>query len=424
MGSKIEWTEETLNCVIGCSPAKGSERGGCAACYAMGQVHRFGERYRNANGLIRLGRSKRDALTFLPTDGDGKTLGKGAKWTGEVWLLPEVLEQPLRRRKPTTYFVNSLADLFHESIVDSEEGRLFVAALFGVMAACPQHRFQILTKRPHKAREWFAWVIEAAWAWERAQLLSAREGGPDAPVLWRFLFQMASQTIGHDRFADLVNRTKRGDWMDRDWAWPLPNAWIGASVENQATADVRVPELLKIPAAVRFLSCEPLLGELDLSRWLMRGMPVTDDLLDAPDGEFVDGLQRVGDQWHRIDEIHWIIAGGESGPKARPMHPDWARSLRDQCVAAGVPYFFKQFGEYSPFLNEAWLGDESKPWHTWVALDGSSGDAALLTDGEVWSNWTGDPPEGPEAGVVVMAKVGKKAAGRELDGRTWDEVPE
>lgn len=356
--TKIEWTNggATWNPVVGCSPAKGSEQGGCRECYATGQVHRFGENYRSAPGLIRLGRGPRDALTFKPTDTDGKTLGKGAKWTGEVWLLPEVLAVPLRRRKPTTYFVNSLSDLFHESIVDSGEGRRFVAALFGVMAARPQHTFQVLTKRPEKAREWFAWVEKAAWAWDQVQLTPARNGSPEAPVIWRFLFEMASQVIGHDEFAALVNRTKFGDW-----AWPLPNVWLGTSVEDQATADARIPELLQVPASVRFLSCEPLLGPLNLETYLWHRWP--------------EDMDR--------GEIDWCIAGGESGPKARPMHPDWARSLRDQCVAAGVPYFFKQWGEYK---------------HR-------------------------DPSGAPDDGGDCI-RVGKKAAGRELDGRTWDEYPE
>lgn len=160
-------------------------------------------------------------------------------------------------------------------------------------------------------------------------------------------------------------------------SWPLPNVWLGTSVENQKMADLRIPTLLEIPAAKHFLSCEPLLGPVDISYWT-----TANNLIDRP------GLS-------------WVITGGESGPKARPMHPDWARSIRDQCVDAGVPYFFKQWGEWAPGTGFESGGVPAKHWN--AAAGG-------FIDGL-----------GDRSNRVV--RIGKKAAGRLLDGRTWDEVP-
>ena len=182
------------------------------------------------------------------------------------------------------------------------------------------------------------------------------------------------------------------------------NAWFGTSVENQKTADERIPHLLSIPAKVRFLSCEPLIGSISLSeagaiRW------------DAVGGELGRGFS----QFQRTAEsfttglIDWFICGGESGPGARPMNPDWPRTLRDQCVAANVPFFFKQWGEWKP-LNGTGIphGDDdetSYPW-VWVSPDGST---KKSSDG---------------CSDRVMVRVGKKVAGRLLDGREWNEFPE
>lgn len=146
-----------------------------------------------------------------------------------------------------------------------------------------------------------------------------------------------------------------------------PNVWLGTTVENQAEADRRIPHLLAVPAAKRFLSCEPLLGPLNLAQWHAFHR------IDAPD-------------WQPT--IDWVIAGGESGPKARPSHPDWFRSLRDQCQAAGVPFFFKQWGE-------------------WVSV----------------SEVAGVGPHHHFPGGATVRRVGKKAAGATLDGREWREVP-
>lgn len=168
------------------------------------------------------------------------------------------------------------------------------------------------------------------------------------------------------------------------------NVWLGITVVTQAEADRDIPKLFDVPAAVRFLSCEPLLEEINLTlpvKGCEGRNALTGDFYGVP-AQTVDGNQRLKMTVHAKPAVHWVIAGGESGSEARPMHPDWARSLRDQCAAAGVPFFFKQWGEWAP---------RSSPMDATIA-------ARLGVDPN-------------------MACVGKKAAGRLLDGRTHDEVP-
>lgn len=217
--------------------------------------------------------------------------------------------------------------------------------------------------------------------------------------------------IGATPWLDWLLLTKRPEnivnftpltWLDN----PRPNVWYGTSVEDQQRADERIPHLLKVPAAVRFLSCEPLLG------------PVT--LRSTPEGQLATTVrtwleynQRVGDgkfnpaTYSRID---WVIVGGESGPGARPMHPNWARQLRDQCVAAGLAFFFKQWGEYRPLCEDESLSQTS----CMVDIHGNDGTGGANED--VFSFLQRRP--------VRMRRVGKKAAGRLLDGREWNEIPE
>ncbi len=177
---------------------------------------------------------------------------------------------------------------------------------------------------------------------------------------------------------------------------PLPNVWIGATITSQEEADRDIPKLLAVPARVRFLSMEPLLGPVDLER------PRPGPDLDQGGGRM------ICQPWLIQSGIDWVIVGGESGPGARPMHPDWARSLRDQCVAAGVPFLFKQWGEW-----HSAMGDTSLHRRAVSRLDGSSFEIA--------------PGERPRMLSMLdrcqMHKVGKKAAGRLLDGREWNEVP-
>lgn len=207
------------------------------------------------------------------------------------------------------------------------------------------------------------------------------------------------------------------------------NVWVGTSVEDQQRADERIPHLLRIPARVRFLSCEPLLGPVDLSkpRIMDGGLPVpglpiyyeAGPVRVKPTGRTPHEARqqeftRPGRGWVRISQpprIHWVIAGGESGPGARPMHPEWARSLRDQCQAAGVAFHFKQWGEWAPGGS----------------LPGKPNGRVIGVHAAGMTAWTPDNDHNPFAlghpGWRVMSRVGKKAAGRLLDGRTWDEVP-
>ncbi|HLL17885.1 MAG TPA: DUF5131 family protein, partial [Rubrivivax sp.] len=186
--------------------------------------------------------------------------------------------------------------------------------------------------------------------------------------------------------------------------WPLPNVWLGVSVENQATADERIPLLLQCPAAVRWISAEPLLGEVDLRKLHLGELYWLDALTGAVTISH-DGGMPPGSNYPRIT---WVVAGGESGPGARPMYPNWARSLRDQCAAASVPFLFKQWGNWAP--------------HTTTPGGDEGGD---LRSGRVrYLAGDGRMPDGHfRCGDAAMANVGKKAAGRQLDGQLHDGYP-
>jgi len=210
----------------------------------------------------------------------------------DVQLRPERLDQPLKWRKPRRIFVNSMSDLFHDAIPDE-----YIAKVFGVMAAAPRHTFQIVTKRHGRMRS----------------LLNDHD--------WR------SSVYLRESVTDLAG-------PPRDIpSWPLPNVWLGVSVEDQRWADIRIPALLETPAAVRWISAEPLLGSVDLTD--VAG-------INALEPDWMGGPTGGTGAPHPL--LDWVVAGGESGPGARPMHPDWARGLRDQCQHAGVPFFMKQAG--------------------------------------------------------------------------------
>jgi protein gp37 len=195
------------------------------------------------------------------------------------------------------------------------------------------------------------------------------------------------------------------------WGDGWPNVWLGTTVENQTEADRRILHLLDTPARVRFLSCEPLLGQVDLTRWIG-----TRPFIGTSTYGSDDGLRRC-DFSCNTGLLHWVICGGESGPGSRPMHPDWARSLRDQCEAAGVPFFFKQWGEWAPVeLTE----DAAYPLEGCsdpAAHDGRQ-DCRFLVDGR-WVEW----PFVETFPTIGARRLGKKRAGRLLDGREWNEVP-
>lgn len=359
--SKIEWTEQTWNPIVGCS----LESPGCTNCYAI----------KLAGRLALMG-------TAAHYEGTTQKTKAGFVWTGKINVAPDsILLAPLKRRKPTTYFVNSMSDLFHPDVPDDVIDRVFA-----VMALCPQHKFQVLTKRSARMRTYLT--------------------GPHC-------FRIADRILEIDRTSAASLRAIAAI----NSMYPLPNVWLGVSVEDQVRANERIPDLLNTPAAVRFLSCEPLLGPVDLTRVFI-GEGGLDCAADAPsEWKSIKTLRFIVNSligapsinWGKID---WVIVGGESGPGARPMHPDWARSIRDQCAAAGVPFHFKQWGEWAPgecigepltrtetgahFFNGAWSFEDFSPR---IA-------AELHIDDE-----------------PVLWQCGKKRAGRLLDGVQHDGMP-
>ena len=309
--SKIEWTDATWPITVGCTrtaPA-GSAQSGCGdasggGCYAEQSVARVNR------CSIGAGRPAPYAdLVRLVKRGD-RTV---ARWTGGAKFFPDRLAMPLRWKRPRRIFVSSQSDLFHESLTNEQ-----IAAVFGVMAAAPRHTFQVLTKRARRMREWFEWLF---WTATRVALDEKRD--MDIDWLCRLVCSRAAAAnpVG-------VN------FGVAPGPWPLPNVWLGVSVEDQAAADERIPELLRTPAAVRWLSCEPLIGPVEI-RGGRDGCGDCDPCIGGhPCGPHINVLHHDG--------IAWVVAGCESGPGARPCDVAWMRSLRDQCAAAGVPYFLKQ----------------------------------------------------------------------------------
>ena len=327
--SAIEWTEATWNPVRGCSRVSPGCGGGTpgvlkGGCYAERVAARFSGPGQPYEGLARF-------------------TAAGPRWTGDVRVVESMLFQPLAWSRPRRIFVNSMSDLFHEDLSFADVDRILA-----VMAMSPHHAFQVLTKRAERMREYF-----------NAPDLACRLGAVMAKMLAdkpRLLRKRATAPI----------------------QLPLPNVWGGVSVEDQQRATERVTALIDTQLAVRFLSCEPLLGLVNLG--LLGTMP-----------------RDISPRYTPVAErIHWVICGGESKGGARPMDPAWARALRDECVSAQVPFFFKQWGEWAPLS-------------AFTAVN-----AAEVAGSRVPKLKVGD---------ATLYRVGKKAAGRELDGRTWDEFP-
>lgn len=294
MSTKIEWTEKTWNPFVGCTKVSA----GCKNCYAERHSYRL---------------STMPTTRELYGDVVSKKDGGDPRFTGVVKFAGEkTLLKPLSWRKPSMVFVNSMSDLFHESIPFEE-----IDKVFAVMAACPQHTFQILTKRPERMKEYI-------------KNLEIRRTS------------IAHYITGYVRQALLISKKLLNAYDAFEYHWPLPNVWLGVSVENQETANERIPHLLNTPAAVRFLSCEPLLGAINLNQFLWEEDVVESDI----------GYAIISETSCKpTDKLNWVIVGGESGKNSRPMHPDWARSLRDQCTDAGVAFFFKQLSENSLYLH-------------------------------------------------------------------------
>lgn len=299
----ISWTNATWNPIRGCSRV--SE--GCRHCYAERVAARFSGPGQPYEGLAEMRKafvqSGPGSDVMVPTP-------SRPRWTGEVRFVAEHLADPLRWRKPRRIFVNSMSDLFHERLTNEQ-----IAAVFGVMAAAWWHTHQVLTKRAGRARKWFAWLDSVAGC---------------AAAKLAYVLEAAAAVFGNHGIA-----IPRGTPPpDRQAVWPLANVWLGVSVENQDAADDRIPHLLATPAAVRFLSCEPLLGPVDL-RCVQHHREFE---VDALTGDHGVTRPLAG----RGPSVDWVIAGCESGPGARPCSVDWLRSLRDQCAAVGVPFFCKQ----------------------------------------------------------------------------------
>lgn len=350
--SKIEWTDASWNPIRARNKATGKVghfceklSAGCKHCYAARMQPRFG-----------------NPIQYGPQDMDKV----------ELFLDEDVQLQPLRWKRPRMVFVCSMTDLFGAWVPQE-----WIDRIWAVMALCPQHTFQVLTKRAEGMAEYLNWV----------DVRGDEHGAHDRVDRWG---QQANLLEGKPM------NTPRFIFN------PLPNVWLGVSVEDQATADARIPHLLRCPAAVRWLSVEPMLGPVDL--W-----PVMTEHME---------YRRIHENACFRDlstpawAIHWVVCGGESGPKARPMHPDWARSLRDQCAAAGVEFFFKQWGV----------------WQPGSALDFDR-NVVLLNNGErlPYTNYQAhitleQSSRWGDLRAVVMHRGWKKSF-NELDGRTHQEWP-
>lgn len=244
----------------------------------------------------------------------------------KVQFHPDRLDIPLQWKKPRRIFVGSMTDLFHEQVTDE-----MIEAVFGAMSFAGQHTYMVLTKRSERMRDWML----------NADLATCQ----------------AETVVRGIEYSSPKSRRDRVSQLTINGPWPLPTVWLGVTIED-TNSMYRADHLRASPAALRFISFEPLLSD-----------PSPNRSLD-------------------FSGIHWIIVGGESGPGARPMHPDWPRSLRDQCQAAGVPFFFKQNGEWASVSEVEGLGAH----HHF--------------------------PDG-----ATVRRVGKKAAGCLIDGREWKEFP-
>lgn len=277
--SPIGWTDATWPIVAGCDYVSP----GCSNCWAV----------RDSWRLAHNPHRKVSDAYFGTVD---KTDAGKLVWSGIVRELPERLNWPLKWRGHKRVFVCSQADLFHRKVSNQ-----FIAAAFGVMAACPQHTFQVLTKHPARMREWFEWA-------------ASQQNGAAETCAWEARYQIGS-----------------GGHASEPAEWPLENVWLGTTVEDQKRADERIPELLRAPAAVRWLSVEPMLEAINLKPWLTPCGPG----IVSPDPHGRDAA------------IDWVVCGGESAQTrtaTREFNLEWARQLSAQCEAAGVAFFMKQLG--------------------------------------------------------------------------------
>ena len=321
-GTKIEWSDATWNVITGCSVVSP----GCTNCYAMRLAGTRMKNHPSRKGLTRASKA-------------------GPVWTGGIRFNEQWLDQPVRWKRPRMIFVCAHGDLFAEGVTDD-----MIDRVFAVMALCPQHIFQVLTKRPER-------------------MLAYIETDPG------------------DRINSVAGTMMHWDDMPDDAQWPARNIWLGVSVEDQKRANERAPYMWSLSGAgwMTWVSYEPALGPVDWGSW-----------------EFID----------------WMVSGGESGPGARPSHPDWHRETRDWCAFYDIPYHFKQWGDWYPVnrseLNEygEWLGGGPEP-------------IIRSVDGTDECGYYCDEDHGHiDHRAHFMKRIGKKAAGRMLDGRIHDGFPE
>jgi protein gp37 len=277
----------------------------------------------------------------------------GPIWTGEMRIAQDLLGWPLLRRGPRRIAVNLMSELFHENLATDA-----VDLVHAVMQAAHWHRFLVLTKRTQRMREYY--------------------NDPGTPNrITEKLDLLSTLLLFPTRGGGVLRRVEQTMPRRRRNLWPLPNLWLGVSVEDQARM-ARVGDLLQTPAAMRWVCFEPLLDSVQ-----PEAVPVSDGYVDAFRGAHftIDGRGRILSFRSRVcPPLDWVVAGGEIGAGARPLQLAWVRGLRDQCIASGVPFFFRQWGEWAPAADDR-------------AVPGT------------------------------MIRVGKRSAGRVLDGRTWDEIP-
>lgn len=320
--TKIQWTDATWNPLRGCSRVSA----GCMNCYAEKQAARF-----SYNGV---GHHAGSSDTEEKAPGQYNGLIRDGKWNGQVRLIEDRLLDPLRWKKPRKIFVNSMSDLFHENIPDE-----WIDRIFAVMALAPQHTFQVLTKRPERMMEYLQRLCCDEFYYER--LICELEN---------------------------LNLEDRCEWLSEQ-SVPFANVWLGVSVEDQKSAEERIPLLLQTPAAIRFVSYEPALGPVDFSYHGAKGLAVYREAETVREqvgsGRYPwqifnrpgRGMVRFGGS-----QLDWIIVGGESGSGARRFDPAWARSVVRQCKTASVPVFVKQMGSDAQTSHETLAPGEDPYW--------------------------------------------------------------
>lgn len=406
--TNIEWADLTINPTRGCSHCSP----GCDNCYA----ERFAARHVHNPQMAQ-------AYAGL-VDANGK-------WTGKINFNSSEKMYPHRvPGKGKRVFVGSMTDIFHPNCPTENHDKIFASILADhIFANGHGHTFIILTKRPLAMQEYFAAGPEALLRrWGKAGNGWIIVGDGDSETFEEYA---DGQTIPQEM-------TSPRDNLRQEYLWPLPNLWLGVTVCNQAEADAKIPLLLQTPAAKRFVSIEPMLGPVNLAA--VRQSNNSGDVfsVDALTGLWFrerrrkesrnDYMANQSAAQQRLPALDWVICGGETGLGARPIHPDWVRSLRDQCQGAEVPFFFKSWGEWGATAIRLDTGLPSfgmfesfthycNKAPTWM----HKGDKLICPDGHVPTHGA---KEGKSYPMCIVRRVGKKQAGRLLDEREWNEIPE